>query len=154
MRRLLSLLAAVVVAVHAAPAVAQQPTPIEQLLESNRVHRVTVQNGQFKSIRYIPLTTLTGPEMTTVREAELSGLAMPVGIRPASYGDMADRRPVVIRVLNGTSVDQIEGRILGVDGDWLIVERPNGIERIRERFVIRVFEPNSDGTKPAASDGK
>jgi hypothetical protein len=154
MRLSLSLLAAGVIAVCAGSAGAQQPSVIDQLLETNKVHRVTVQNGRSTSVRYVPLTALTGAEQTAVREAELSGLSVPAGIRAAAYGAPSDRKRVVIRVVNGTSVDQIEGRILGVDGDWLIVERPNGIERIRESFVIRIFEPNADVTTPAAVSDK
>ena len=152
MRFSLNLFALAAIAVCNQPAGAQQPSLIDQLLETNKVHKVTVHNGRATSVRYVPLKTLTGPELTALREAELTGLSMPAGIRAAAHGAVADRKPMVIRVMNGTSVDQIQGRILGVDGDWLIVERPDGIERIRESLVIRIFEPNAESVKPAVSD--
>jgi len=110
-----------------------QNATVEKVVQANKVHRMTIFNGPMKSIHYFPLAPLTPQELTALRDNERETNLPP---------------KLTIIVKNNGNVDKVEGRIVGMAGEWVIVERNNGIERIRESVIIRIFEPKAQRQPP------
>jgi hypothetical protein len=129
----LAILIGLGVSVQTAPA---QNAMVEKMVQAKKVYRMTIYNGPRRTIHYFPLVELTSKELAALRAQEREANALP---------------KLTITLNNNGKIDTVEGTIVGMAGDWVIVERNNGIERIREAAILSIFEPRPEILPPGVS---
>ena len=111
-----------------------QNAPVEELIQSKKAHRMTIYNGPRRTVHYFPLGKLTLQDVATLRADERMANALP---------------KLTLAVINSGKMDTVEGSIIGTAGDWVIVQRSNGIDRIHKSAIVRIFEPRRREVLPA-----